>query len=115
MVTSSTSLTGSGLRDWLMQRISAIILGVYTLFVVIYLMVHAPLQYGAWHHLFMSPWMRAFTVIALLSLLYHTWIGLWTVFTDYIKIPFLRLFLQIVVVMILLGYVVWGINIVWGF
>lgn len=114
MVGNATSLSRSGLRDWLIQRLSAVILGAYTLFLVVFLFMHCPLQYENWHNLFDSTLMRIFTFLALLSLVYHTWIGLWTVFTDYIKCSRLRFSLQVLVVVVLLGYMVWGIDIVWG-
>lgn len=114
MVDSVTSLTRSGLRDWLVQRISAVILALYVLFILGYLLINAPVSYAVWHGLFANGWMRVATFLALLSMVYHTWVGLWTVFTDYIKCPYLRLTLQILVVIALIGYLVWGIDIVWG-
>ncbi len=115
MVGSALSVTRNGLRDWLIQRISAVILGLYTLFLVGFLMLHSPLQYLDWHNLFANGFMRVFTFLAMLSLLYHTWIGMWTIFTDYIKPPVLRFGIQILVIIALIGYLVWGISIVWGF
>ncbi len=114
MVGSVTSLTRSGLRDWLIQRVTAIVLAVYTLFLLGFVVFNHPLDYVHWHSLYSNGFMRAFTFLALLSVVYHTWVGLWTVFTDYLKCPWLRLILQIIVVMVLLGYLVWGIDIVWG-
>ena len=38
MVTNITNLGRSGLSDWLIQRISAVILAVYALFMVLYLL-----------------------------------------------------------------------------
>jgi succinate dehydrogenase / fumarate reductase, membrane anchor subunit len=115
MVENVTSLTGNGLRDWLIQRLTAIVLAAYALFLLAYIIICAPLTFDHWHGLFSHGLMRVFTVLALLSVFYHSWIGLWTIFTDYIKCPYLRLTLQTLVVVVLLGYLVWGIDIVWGF
>lgn len=114
MVENVTSLTSNGMRDWLIQRITAVILGMYVLFLVVYLFCHSPLTYADWHALFTSTSMRIFSFLALLSMVYHTWIGLWTVFTDYIKCYCLRLLLQVAVVIALLSYLVWGVSILWG-
>lgn len=114
MVGNVTSVSRSGLRDWLIQRLSAVILGAYTLFLVVFMLLHCPLQYADWHNLFAATFTRVFTFLALLSLVYHTWIGLWTVFTDYIKCSSLRFSLQVLVIIALLAYMVWGIDIVWG-
>lgn len=114
MVGSVTSLTRSGLRDWLIQRITAVILAIYAIFLMGYLVCHSPLSYEVWHGLFTCEAMRVFTFLALLSVVYHTWVGIWTVLTDYIKCPCLRLTLQVLVVLALIGYLVWGVDIVWG-
>lgn len=114
MVTSVTSLTRNGLRDWLIQRVTALILAAYTLFLFGYIICHHSLQYNQWHGLFTNGWMRVFTFLALLSLVYHTWVGVWTVLTDYIKPTALRFALQVFVCLVLLGYLVWGVDIVWS-
>ena len=114
MVGSVTSLTRSGLRDWLIQRVTAVVLALYTLFLLGFILLHHPLTYANWQGLFANGFMRIFTFLTLLSVVYHTWVGLWTVFTDYIKCSWLRLILQVIVVIALLGYLVWGVAIVWG-
>jgi succinate dehydrogenase / fumarate reductase, membrane anchor subunit len=58
--------------------------------------------------------MRIFSLLALLSLFYHAWIGIWTVITDYIKPVALRLIIEIIVVLALICYLIWGIEILWG-
>ena len=45
MVSSITSLTGNGLKDWLIQRVSAVYFAVYSLFLFFYLFFHLPLQF----------------------------------------------------------------------
>lgn len=111
-ITNETSLSRSGLRDWLIQRLTAIMLAVYTVFLVSYLIVHSPLQYSDWHALFSNGFMRIFTILTLLSMVYHTWVGIWTVLTDYIHAPRLRLTIYALVIFVLLGYLLWGIAIV---
>lgn len=114
MVKSVTSLTGNGLRDWLIQRVTAVILALYTLFLVGFLMLHQPMTYDLWADLYDNVLMRVFTFFALLSMVYHTWVGVWTVLTDYIKCACLRLILLVLAMLALLGYMVWGVMIVWG-
>lgn len=114
MVNNVTSLTQSGLRDWLVQRTSAIILGLYGIFLFAFLLLNKPLTFDVWHSLFSNNLMKLFTLLALLSLVLHAWVGIWTVFTDYIKPPLLRLTLQILMILSLICYFVWGIVILWG-
>lgn len=110
----ATSLSGNGLRDWLIQRATAVILLIYLLFLVGFLAMHTPLEYADWYALFKHTSMRIFTLLALLSMVYHTWIGMWTVFTDYIKYAAFRGLLQGLTIVALFSYLIWGASIVWS-
>ena len=120
MVTAVTSMGRSGLSDWLMQRFTAVILLAYFLFVGYVLLTGV--DYAAWKALYSQTWMRVFSLMALLSLAVHAWIGLWVVFTDYLTERLmgttgnvLRLVLQVVCAIIIFTYVVWGVQILWGY
>ncbi len=108
-----TSFTGNGLRDWLIQRVSAIILVAYTLFLFGFIFIHPHLTYDVWLDLFQNLFVKIFTVLALLSIYSHAWIGIWTVLTDYIKSTWLRGLLEVLVIIALIGYFVWGVAILW--
>ncbi len=114
MVRTATSLGRSGLQDWIIQRITAIILAIYTAFLFGYFIINSDFSYEAWRILFTFPWMRCASVLALFSLITHAWVGIWTITTDYIKPIGLRLLVQVMVVIILLIDLVWGIHIIWG-
>ncbi len=121
MVTSVTSFGRSGLSDWLLQRVTAVIVAAYTLFMVVYLVANPGLDYPQWVQLHQSNWMRFFSLFTILSIAIHAWIGLWSVLTDYVtvrtmgpKATALRLFLELVMIAALLVYVVWAIDILWG-
>jgi succinate dehydrogenase / fumarate reductase membrane anchor subunit len=114
MVETATSLGRSGLQDWLIQRISAVVLALYTGFLIVYFLIHPDLQYEQWRTLFESNLMRYSSVLALFSLVSHAWIGVWTVITDYIKPLVLRLLIQIFFLILLLICLFWGIRIIWS-
>ena len=119
MVTAVTSLGRSGLYDWLMQRVSAVILLAYFLFIGCVLV--GGVDYSEWKELFSQTWMRIFSLLALLSLAVHAWVGLWSVVTDYLTERnfgnvgnVVRVAAQVVCGIITFVYVVWGIQILWG-
>lgn len=122
MVTAVTSLGRSGVADWLIQRLSAIIMTAYLFFIVGYIVTTPELDYAQWQGLFNQLWMRIFSLLTLLSVAAHSWIGLWTVLTDYLnehllggKATVLRLFAQAVLGLVTFAYTLWGIEIIWGF
>ncbi|MBB3191495.1 succinate dehydrogenase, hydrophobic membrane anchor protein [Halomonas cerina] len=114
MVTNITNLGRSGLSDWLLQRASAIVLALYTLFLVGYLLLNPGLDYMAWSGLFDQTWMRIFSLLAFISLAAHAWVGLWTVTTDYLKSTGIRLVTQTVIILAIFVFLVWGIQVLWG-
>jgi succinate dehydrogenase / fumarate reductase membrane anchor subunit len=107
------SLTGNGLRDWLWQRFSAIVLGVYFLVLLQFFFTHPHLQFLTLRLYFSTPWVQIFTLIALVSLFLHAWVGMWTVITDYIKPAMIRFVAQALVILTLVIYFFWGIEILW--
>lgn len=114
MVTNVTSLTGNGLKDWLIQRVTAIYFAVYSIFLICFLLTHSNLNFEQWHTLCAHGLFQIATAIALLALSLHAWIGIWTVTTDYMKCTALRLAVQMLVVLWLLSQFIWGLMIVWG-
>lgn len=114
MVTNVTSLTGNGLKDWLIQRVTAVYFAVYSIFLLGFLIGHPQMAYYQWQSLFACNWFKVASIIALLALSLHAWVGVWTVTTDYMKCTVLRLFIQMAVVTLLLGQFIWGSMIVWG-
>lgn len=121
MVTAVTSFGRSGLYDWLIQRVSAVVLALYTLVLVGYLFVNPDLTFDQWQAFFDQLWMRVFSLVTLVSIIAHAWIGLWSVLTDYIttrqlgsKAVVIRVSAQLVLGIVAVTYVVWGVEILWG-
>jgi len=107
------SVSRRGFHDWIVQRVTAVLIAVYVIFLFGFLCLHHPLDYTVWHQLFSHTAMKVATVIVMLSVIWHAWIGLWTVFTDYVKNCAVRLLLEIIVIIALLSYVIWCIDILW--
>lgn len=121
MVTAVTSFGRSGLYDWLIQRVSAIVLTAYTIFIVAYIALNPDVDFAQWSALFDQLWVRIFSLLALVSFIAHAWIGLWSVLTDYLtnrllgaKATVLRLVAQVVLGVAAVTYLVWGVEILWG-
>ena len=102
-----------GLQDWLIQRTSALLIGAYAVFLSIYWVFHNPLNYVVWHTLFGNKWMKIATLVVTISIVWHAWIGLWTIFTDYITNKAFRFFIESILLAVLLCYILWVILILW--
>ena len=111
----------SGLFDWLTQRATALIMTAYLLFMAVFLVINPDLSYERWAELNSSLSMRMFTLITMIAIASHAWIGNWCVLTDYVtvrligpKADFIRNLIRVVMAAVTLAYVVWAINILWG-
>lgn len=111
-IKSATGLTGSGSRDWILQRISAVVLAVYSVVIVGFFLFN-DVNYDAWRGFMLSLPMKLFSLVAILSLVFHAWVGMWTVLTDYVKSSGLRLVIQSLVIIAVLVYLFWGVMIFW--
>ena len=103
-----------GLRDWLLQRISAIVMALYSVAFLLCFLHRLPLNFEEWHALFAHPVGKIATLLFMLSLLLHAWVGVRDIFMDYIK-PFgLRFSLQVLVILLLLVYALWAVALLWS-
>ena len=121
MVTQVTSHSRSGVSDWLIQRVTAVVLAVYTVVIVGWVLLTGEVTYTAWKGLFSSTWMQVFTLLSLIATCAHAWVSVWTIGSDYLRphtlggvADRLRFVYQISCILILLTYLVWGIKILWG-
>ena len=103
-----------GLKDWLAQRITALVMAVYVVAFVSILLACTPHSYENWRALFAHQLMRIATLVFFLSLFWHAWIGMRDILMDYIKPTGVRLGLEVAVVLVLAGYAVWVVQILWS-
>ena len=120
MVTNVTNFSRSGLYDWMAQRVSAVVLAAYFLFLLGYLIANRDWS-TQWHALFSANWMRIFSLLALVALSVHAWVGMWTISTDYLTnmaigkwATGVRFLFQAVCGIAMFTFFVWGVQILWG-
>jgi succinate dehydrogenase / fumarate reductase membrane anchor subunit len=103
-----------GLLDWLLQRLTAVVMAIYTVAALACLLVNAPANHEELRALFSGGVLRVATMLFLLALFYHAWVGIRDVVMDYIKSAALRLGLQTLVGIVLVSYTIWSVAILWG-
>lgn len=102
-----------GLRDWLSQRITAVIMIVYAVAMVAAL-ICLPKDYQAWRLFFGTLWIQIFTQITVLALLLHAWVGIRDLWMDYVKATDVRLLLHVCTILWLLACLIYSIKVIWG-
>ncbi|ALM81767.1 succinate dehydrogenase, hydrophobic membrane anchor protein [Bordetella sp. N] len=107
-----------GVMDFLAQRITAIIMAVYTLVLFIGVLIMPGFNYESWKalftfHVYALPVGQLLVTLAFLSLAYHAWIGVRDIWMDYVRPVGVRLLLQVLTILWLVGSVVYFVQIIW--
>jgi succinate dehydrogenase / fumarate reductase, membrane anchor subunit len=102
-----------GWRDWLIQRVTAVVMLFYTLFFLAVLIALPQLDYDRWRALWSLAIMRYATLLFVLAALLHAWVGVRNIFMDYVKDTGLRLVLYVLVILTLVAYAAWAWQILW--
>jgi succinate dehydrogenase / fumarate reductase membrane anchor subunit len=102
-----------GLTEWLLQRVTAVIMVIFTvIFLAVYLL-YGNASYEGWSSLFANQFIKILTLLTLLSLFYHAWVGIRDIWMDYIGSAGLRLALQTFTVLWLVGCACYTAQILW--
>ncbi|HIH2763839.1 MAG TPA: succinate dehydrogenase, hydrophobic membrane anchor protein [Candidatus Azoamicus sp.] len=115
MIILSNSGMKSGLREWILQRFTGIYIGLYFLFLFFILKLNGEINYSVFLNLFSCFYFKVFTILFVFSLVLHSSIGIGIIVTDYIKGTFFRVVLDFLINFILLSYVFFIMQILWGF
>ena len=103
-----------GTRDWLAQRVTGVLMALFTLVVLAQLLLfRGEIGYDKWAGIFAPQPMKMLTFATIVALLYHVWVGMRDVLMDYVKPVGMRLVLQILVIVWLLGCTGWAIQVLW--
>lgn len=102
-----------GLRDWLVQRATAIVLTLYVILLAARVACARPIDYDAWAGIFVPLWMKSTTLIAFAALAWHAWIGMRDIWMDYVRPTGIRMALQLATILYLAACMVWAVQILW--
>ena len=103
-----------GLFDWLAQRITAIVMTLYALLFAGVALWNGGVDHALWRALFANGGFKVVTFLFMASLLYHAWVGAREIYMDYLKPVALRLTVQVATIALLIAYLGWTIQILWG-
>jgi len=103
-----------GVKDWLAQRVTAIVMAVYTVILLVTFLTGQNFTYEGWAGLFSRQWFKLFSLVTFLALYYHAWVGIRDIWMDYVKSAGLRLFLMLATIFWLLACAAWTVQILWS-
>ena len=101
----------TGLRAWLLQRLSALFMLGFLVFLLIHFWVTRPRSYVAWHDWMLSPGVSLSASIFFAALLVHAWVGLRDVILDYVRPPAVRAGVLALLLLGLMALGLWAVRI----
>lgn len=102
-----------GLKDWLAQRVTGVVMAVYTLIVLAAAMGGATASREAWQAFMANGFIRFISFLFIVSLCYHAWVGIRDIWMDYLNSAALRVILHVLTLLALIGYAGWAVQIIW--
>jgi succinate dehydrogenase / fumarate reductase, membrane anchor subunit len=102
-----------GMRDWLSQRITAVLMALFTVVLLAQVLFGGPLGYDRWAGIFSAQWMKVLTFVVFVALGWHAWVGVRDIWMDYVKSAALRLTLQVATIVWLVGCMGWAVQVLW--
>lgn len=102
-----------GFRDWLSQRVTAVLMAVFTIVLIAQVLFGGPMDYYRWSGIFAAQWMKVLTFIVIVALAWHVWVGMRDVWMDYVKPVAVRLALQVFTIAWLVGCAGWAVQVLW--
>ena len=103
-----------GMKDWLAQRLTAVLMAVYTFTLLFSFLSGQNFTYEGWAGMFAHQWLKLFSLVTFAALFYHTWVGLRDIWMDYVKSVGLRLTLQMATIVWLVVCAAWTVQILWS-
>ncbi len=98
----------AGLGSWYIQRITSVYLAGFTVYLVLRLWLDPLPDYVAWRSWFAQGPVRLAWALFIASLLAHAWIGLRSVFMDYLRPAALRFVASLLAGLGLLALGLWA-------
>lgn len=105
------SWRSGGVRNWVVQRVSAVYMAIFLLLTLAYLAGAGPLNYHDWFALAGTPVFSVLLLMFLVALLLHAWTGIRDVVLDYVSPDGLRFGVLVLFAVYLLAMAVWGVRI----
>jgi succinate dehydrogenase / fumarate reductase membrane anchor subunit len=102
-----------GLRDWLAQRLTSVVIALFTIAVIAQIAMPGEAGYDKWSGMFAQQWMKVLTFTTIVSLLVHAWVGMRDIWMDYVHSVGVRLALQAATIVWLVGCAGWAVQVLW--
>lgn len=104
----ATGSAHAGMMEWLWQRVTSIYMAGFVVYVIVYLSLSPLPDQTAWKAWFAIGYVRMAWTIFILSILVHAWIGMRSIYLDYLHPLWLRFSISLFTALGLLALGLWA-------
>ena len=104
----ATGSAHAGLVEWLLQRVSSLYMAGFVVYLILRFSASPVSDYAAWKSWFAGGVVRLAWALFLLSLLVHAWVGLRSIYMDYLHPLWLRFGISLLTAFGLLALGLWS-------
>ncbi|MGD2160876.1 MAG: succinate dehydrogenase, hydrophobic membrane anchor protein [Gammaproteobacteria bacterium] len=97
-----------GLRPWLIQRISAVYIALFIIYIAVTVAVSGDVGYQQWRDWLFHPLNTIAVGLFIIALLLHAWVGMRDIILDYIHNTLVRMLALILVIAVLTSCGLWS-------
>jgi succinate dehydrogenase / fumarate reductase membrane anchor subunit len=97
----------SGMRAWLLQRLSSVYMVAFIVVALLWYATSGAVTYTEWRELLAHPVIAVAVALFFCSILIHAWIGMRDVLIDYMPIMGVRLVLLLGIAVFLIAMGIW--------
>jgi succinate dehydrogenase / fumarate reductase, membrane anchor subunit len=101
------SRRATGFRAWVFQRISAVYLGLYTIFLIGFFLFTPPTSYNEWTETVATPAFNISLLFCVFFLLFHAWVGIRDIIIDYVHPLMIRVISLTIMALMIIGSGLW--------
>ena len=102
------SVQAQGFRAWLLQRLSAVYIGLYIVIALFFIVTNPDnITYQKWQQILSQPFFNVSLLIFFYAIFLHIWIGSRDIIIDYIKPVSVRLVVLTVIALGLFIMLIW--------
>jgi succinate dehydrogenase / fumarate reductase membrane anchor subunit len=102
----------SGLTEWIIQRMTAIYMLLFIVYVFIRFTILPISSHADWQSLSSEVFFRIALLLFIFSVLAHAWLGIKSVMLDYIHPWYLRFSLLMLFAVLLMAMVIWSLMVI---
>jgi succinate dehydrogenase / fumarate reductase membrane anchor subunit len=98
----------AGVAEWLLQRVTSLYMGGFVIYAIMHLSLLPVRDYTAWKAWFATGYVRIAWALFIASILIHAWVGMRSIYLDYLHPLWLRFSVTLITALGLLALALWA-------